>query len=218
MEGRPGELISAVYSAIVLFHAGYLELVPEGWHAFAGTAAAVALALVALANSALLQRFWPLSLAAALTALGAMLQLGIGIDLRDTVAWRALLPVNILLLYSAYARTQGKLFGRFDTNTFLYAGHALAMAAPIHYSDSRFVVSLFWGAIAVVSLVQAITHGNKVLGRSALLVFGAFAAKVLLFDLSESAPLVRIGCLVVLGVSMYVGGLLYQRVSESTKD
>lgn len=40
----------------------------------------------------------------------------------------------------------------------------------------------------------------------------ASAAKVLLFDLSNAMPLVRIGLLVILGVTLYVGGWMYRKV------
>jgi uncharacterized membrane protein len=37
-------------------------------------------------------------------------------------------------------------------------------------------------------------------------------AKVLLFDLSDSTPLVRIASLAMLGVTLYVGGWMYKKV------
>ena len=68
--------------------------------------------------------------------------------------------------------------------------------------------------MAVATLLLAIRLSNKNLGQSALFVFGAFGIKVWLFDLSGSDPIVRIGCLLVLGASLYVGGLLYQKMVE----
>jgi uncharacterized membrane protein len=50
------------------------------------------------------------------------------------------------------------------------------------------------------------------LGKSSLLIFAASAAKVLLFDLSTAAPLVRIGSLVILGVTLYAGGWMYRKM------
>jgi uncharacterized membrane protein len=43
-------------------------------------------------------------------------------------------------------------------------------------------------------------------------VFAAAAGKVLLYDLGGASPLARIVSLVVLGITFYVGGLLYQRM------
>jgi hypothetical protein len=36
----------------------------------------------------------------------------------------------------------------------------------------------------------------------------------MLFDLDNAAPLVRIGSLIVLGVTLYVGGWMYKRVDS----
>jgi uncharacterized membrane protein len=99
----------------------------------------------------------------------------------------------------------------------LYFGHLIVMAGAVHFTDSRFVVSIVWGLLAVAALIVSMTSGDRRLGRSALLVFAAFAAKVMLFDLSGTSPLVRIGSLVVLGVTMYVGGLLYQKIEARAK-
>jgi hypothetical protein len=50
------------------------------------------------------------------------------------------------------------------------------------------------------------------LARSTLGVFAAFALKVVFADLDQSGPLVRVGILVVLGVTLYAGGWIYRRV------
>ena len=69
------------------------------------------------------------------------------------------------------------------------------MGAAVQILDERLAVSIAWSGIALVSLVLA-----------------ASSAKVLLFDLSSAAPLIRIGSLLVLGVTMYVGGWMYKKV------
>jgi hypothetical protein len=58
----------------------------------------------------------------------------------------------------------------------------------------------------------ALKFRDKLLGQSSLLIFGISAAKVLFYDLASSAPLVRIGTLLVVGCSFYLGGWLYRRI------
>jgi hypothetical protein len=53
---------------------------------------------------------------------------------------------------------------------------------------------------------------DPLLGQSSLLVFAATAGKVLLYDLNGAPPVARIASLVVLGVTFYFGGLLYQKM------
>ena len=76
------------------------------------------------------------------------------------------------------------------------------------------------GVVALACLALAFQARDKLLGKSSLLIFAASAGKVLLFDLAEATPLVRIACLVVLGVTLYAGGWMYRKVdaieTEST--
>lgn len=213
-DSRPGEQVVATYAAIVLFHAGYIELVPDGWGPFTGVVVMLALAVVAYRQSGWLKRFWPLSMAAAIVALLGYARLTTGLGIEHTVGWRVLIPVYAAILYAGYWILRSRENAGIGVLASLYFGHLIVMAGAIHFSDSRFVVSIVWGLLAVAALVISITTGDRRLGRSSLLVFAAFAAKVLLFDLSGTSTLVRIGCLVVLGVTMYVGGMLYQKIDQ----
>lgn len=124
-----------------------------------------------------------------------------------------LLPLYAIVLYAAYWLVREHAEYANFTNAFLYMGHIGAMVSAIHIFKDRLAVSFFWGLLAVMCLVLALSLGNKLLGRSALFVFAASAAKVWLFDLSGATPFVRIGCLVILGITLYVGGLLYQKMA-----
>ena len=77
------------------------------------------------------------------------------------------------------------------------------------------MTSVSWGVIAVAGLVVALQLRDRTLGQSSFLVFAISGMKVLLYDLAGAAPLVRIGSLVALGMSLFVGGWLYQMLSGS---
>lgn len=66
--------------------------------------------------------------------------------------------------------------------------------------------------LAVGCIGFSLRFSDKLLGQSSLAVFAATAGKVLLYDLSGASPVTRIIGLVVLGVTFYFGGLLYQRL------
>ena len=68
------------------------------------------------------------------------------------------------------------------------------------------------GFCALACLTLAFKAQDRTLGKSSLLIFGASVVKVLLFDLDNAAPLVRIGSLIVLAVTLYVGGWMCKRV------
>src|SRR5208282_5665814 len=83
-------------------------------------------------------------------------------------------------------------------------------------------LSMVWAVFAVLILILAIWSEDRLLGQSALLIFCASGLKVLLHDLAASGSLVRVVTLIVLAVSLYVGGWLYQslvrRISEYHPD
>ena len=99
----------------------------------------------------------------------------------------------------------------------LYGGHVCIMAAALHLFSERIVESAAWGVIALACMSLALWRRDRLLGQSSLFVFGAAAVKVMLYDLGGASPLARIVSLVVLGVTFYIGGLLYQRLPAAAK-
>ena len=95
----------------------------------------------------------------------------------------------------------------------LYAAHVAAMLTVSRVLDASLLVSVFWGMIAIGSLLIALVLRDKILGQSSLLIFALSGMKVLVYDLAGSPAPVRIGTLVVLGVTLYIGGWLYQKLS-----
>ena len=124
----------------------------------------------------------------------------------------ALYVANAGLLYVAYA------FGAFARArpALLYAAHIAAMVAADRLIDTSVLVSVVWGVVAIGSLVIAVRKRDRVLAQSSFPVFAVSGLKVMALDLEGSAPLVKIGCLAVLGVSLYAGGWLYKRLGEPT--
>ena len=86
------------------------------------------------------------------------------------------------------------------------------MGVVLRSFDNALLVSLAWGALALACLLLAFRNSDQDLGKSSLFIFAASLVKVMLYDLAGAAPLVRIGSLVVVGLSLYAGGLLYKRV------
>jgi uncharacterized membrane protein len=216
-DARAGEQIVTAYAALVLVHAVYVELIPDEWRVLSGLVALLALGYVAATALSRLKRYWPLSVACGIIAYWGYQQLVAGYNIEQVVGWQILIALYAVALYTFYWHLRRPAASPAVLTTgALYLGHTAVMAGIIHLADSRLAVSIVWGLLAVVALVIAIFVSDRRLGRSSLAVFAGFAAKVLLFDLSGALPLVRIGCLVVLGVTMYAGGLLYQRIEKAT--
>jgi hypothetical protein len=206
--------ILGAYAVLVVFHAGYVELLPDRLAPWIG---------VAILPLFMLGRRWlgsDMEVVLARVAMGAVFALNYlrvlsDIGMTQVPAAGLLRWVYPVVLYVGYALTR-KEAGRLGLRMpLLYAGHLAAMVAVARFVETSFTTSVLWGAIAVAGLVVALQMRDRTLGQSSFLVFAVSGLKVLLYDLAGAAPLVRIGSLVALGVSLFVGGWLYQALIGS---
>lgn len=207
-----GEFLLWAYIAVVLFHAGYVESVPHAWAPWVAFAAVPVIAVATLRHGAGIQASWPVWVAVGVIFAINYLRMVFDTDLRSVPGRSALAIAYALQLYLGYylIRTRESVKGY--ATLVLYAGHISAMAAALHLLDERIVESTVWGVLALTCLGLSLWQRDRTLAQSSLLVFGAAAGKVLLYDLGGASPLTRIISLVVLGITFYVGGLLYQRM------
>ena len=207
-----GEFLLWAYIALVLFHAGYVESVPDAWAPWVAFAAVPAIAVVTMRHGTGMQASWPIWVAVGVVFAINYLRIVFDADLRQIPGRSALAIVYALQLYLGYYFIQQRDSLKNFAALVLYAGHICAMAAALHLIGERIVESVAWGVLALACLGLSLWQRDRVLGQSSLLVFGAAAAKVLLYDLGGASPLTRIVSLVALGITFYLGGLLYQRM------
>jgi uncharacterized membrane protein len=210
-----GELLLWSYAALVLFHAGYLESVPKQWAPWVAFVLLPILGLMRLRRASGGGAGWPIWLAVGLIFLVNYLRVILDTDVQGVPARPALAVAYALELYAAYYFVRSKEQFALVAVFVLYAGHISAMAAALHLLDTRIVESTAWALLALACLGLAWWQRDRLLGRSSLLLFGATAAKVLLYDLSGAPPVARIISLVVLGAAFYAGGLLYERIDRA---
>ena len=210
-----GEFLAWAYVALVLFHAGYIEVVPDRWAPWVAFAALPVIALATLREGAGIGAKWPVWLAAGVIFLANYLRVVFDSGLA-AVPGRTLLAVAYALeLYVGYYLTRGRPGPQAFRGLLLYAGHVSAMAAALHWLDEPIVESAAWGLIALACLGVSLWQRDRLVGQSSLLVFAAAAVKVMMYDLGGASPLARIVSLVVLGITFYAGGLLYQRLQST---
>lgn len=213
-----GRTLLSSYVALVLVHAGYIESVPAQWAPWVGLAVVPLLGAYAALRGDMKAPGTPLWFAVALIFVANYSRLFAGHsmmpEIRDVPAHDLLSLCYAAELYLAYyflrKMPSMKDMGRIA----LYAGHIAIMAWAIQIFDSRFVVSLVWGALALGCLLLSLNRRDKILGQSSLMIFAASVFKALLYDIALAAPLIRIASLLVLGASLYLGGWLYKKVGK----
>jgi uncharacterized membrane protein len=195
-----------------------LETLPQIWQPWFALALLAVLGFAATRCDLASPPVLPLVGAAALVLLINYSRVVFDVDTGRLYGEEILRVLYAVALYTAYAltrRVEGLMHYR---QVLLYAGHLAAMVAAAKLLDSDVAVSVSWSLLAVASLAIAMWLKNHDLGRSSFLVFIATSIKVLLFDLSGSPALARIVVLLVLGISLYTGGWLYQRLVQATRE
>ena len=210
--GQAARLLLAAYAALILLHAGYLESVPSQFAPWLAIILLPILGLVALWRQQQLKPWWPILAVVLLIFAINYLRVVTQFQMADVPGRHALMLLYSLELYLGYyfSRRAGMLSEL--RNPLLYAGHLCLMAFAIHFFDSRILISMSWGFLALACLLIALRFRDKMLGQSSMLLFAAAMIKVFLYDLAGSAAELRVVSLLVLGVTLYIGGWLYQKV------
>ncbi len=207
-----GRMLLQAYIALVLFHAGYVESVSHAWApwvAFILLPMAAGYGAIRNNMSASGVFIWA---AVVIIFLLNYLRIVSGIDRQAAIAPDWLSIMYAVELYAGYYWSRKSETAKSIWPLLLVGGHLAAIAAAVHIFDNRVMVSFAWGLLALTCLLLALQFKDKLLGKSSLLIFAISAGKVLIYDLSSSAPLVRIGTLLVVGCSLYVGGWLYKKI------
>lgn len=155
---------------------------------------------------------WPVWIGVGLVFLANLLRILFNEGIASTPGRPLLGFVYAALLYVGYTLARSQERSHDNAKALLYVGHLTAMIASLHVIHDQILQSVAWGVLALGCLGLSLAYRDRDLGQSSLLVFGATAAKVLLYDLSGAPPVARIIGLIVLGIMFYVGGMLYQRV------
>jgi len=207
-----GELLLWCYTALVLFHAGYIESVPKEWAPWVGFIIVPVVAAVSIREDDGFGSRWPIWVAVGMAFGVNYLRIIFDTDVQSVPAKQLLTIAYSLLLYLGYWFCRQKDLLGTATAMLLYMGHICAMAAAVHLLQEPIIESVMWGVLAIACLGLSLYVKDKLMGQSSLAVFGATAGKVLLYDLSGASTIARIIGLVVLGATFYVGGMLYQRM------
>ncbi len=207
-----GATIVGAYAALALFHAGYMELVPGDLEPWVGLLLLPAVGIYMRTRAKEAGLGWPVrALVGVIFTLNYLRVVALA-DIDDVPGHDILALLYAGELYVAYYLTRRMPTLDAFSVPALYVGHIAMLGAAVQLFDDRLVVSLAWGAVALACLALAFRMRDTTLGKSSLIVFAASAVKVFVFDLSNAEPLVRIGSLLILGATLYIGGWMYKRV------
>lgn len=107
------------------------------------------------------------------------------------------------------------LFAQKNEQRFLLlaAAHLLAIVILYQVAGGSLAVSASWLFYAVGVISYSFFLKDRVMANSALLVLGVAAGKALLYDAASAPTIVRILCLLLTGMVLYVCGFLIKKIA-----
>ncbi|MCA9506479.1 MAG: DUF2339 domain-containing protein [Myxococcales bacterium] len=213
-----GTLVSA-YASIVTTHVVFFELLPDRWQGWAAMLLPASAGLLMRRGAGMSPAWWPVYATSGLVfAFGFFEVLTTEPEHTTTPMPELLIALHAASLYVAAMLFRRQREGLFVAPVLLYAGHLALLTATVRVLDEPVAISVVWAVIAVAMLLFAVRRDDRMVGQSSLVIFLASALKVLLYDLSDAAPAIRVVVLVVLAASLYAGGWLYQRMGAQDEE
>lgn len=213
-DNKAGRTLVSAYAALVLVHAVYLNILPDGFTPWIGLALLAALPWLMrrkVGTAGLLEP-WPFMLAGGLILLFNIARILLNENMTAVPASPLLLVLYPALSYLAYWVMRSDKTVEHWAQLLLALAHLSAMTAASHLIDTPALVSVAWLVVASAALAAGFKLRDRTLGQSSLLLFLLAGLKIMLFDLADTTPLLRVGVLLVLGVSLYAGGWVYRKL------
>lgn len=217
-----GELASGSmvgsFVAVVLFHAGYLEILPEPMKPYLLLIGIVGI-LFLRSDSKNISAGW-MGPAIALILIG-LLEYGKVLIGLATGPEPGTLQIGLLatfLMLSVYLGG-GNSRLRSAAGLFLPATHLIAILSLYRVAQSHgsFGVSISWSLYAVLVLGLAFARRDWNFAKSSVMVLLLAAGKALLYDVSNAGGSVRVVCLLLTGALLYGAGFLFRVIARNER-
>jgi hypothetical protein len=219
---KGSQIIATTYSAVVFLHAGWMTLIPAEYSPLASIPVIAGCFVYFQSKRFEMKTGWPIAALGLIVFIVSNIRLFFHGQSGGEIRGADLLIILYALIpYSAFAFALARNSIRKQLLLLLYIGHINAMAAAVQLSSDRLSVSFIWATIAFVTMGIGYRVRRLHVAQSSVVVFAACCLKLLLYDLSGTTPLIRIGCLMVLGSSLYAGGWLLAKIrslSETPKN
>jgi uncharacterized membrane protein len=209
-DSRSSQGLILSLATIVIFHAGYLDLMPGGLKPYLFSAILLAaawlpgglvtrergspflipglalLAIMAIEYLSMLGRLWQISEPPLLAALAA-----------------------IAAIWTVLVQRRGLGYEQ----VLLGAAHLMALAAfyRLAAGNGSLAVSVCWLLYGAGVIVYAFRRKDELMAKSALFVLAFAAGKALLVDAARAPTILRILCLLLTGAVLYACGLLMRK-------
>lgn len=200
------------FLAIVLFHSGYLELLPDAGKPWLFSAIVVCLALMPKHIN-----FYNTAKKNIQIIPTLVIAIVLAIEYGRMLLHFEIYDLNLFLATLAASASIWLLFiKRMGSYIIICAAHILAITALYEFTHdiSSLAVSVAWLVYGGMVIIAGFMRKDKMMANSALIVLGVATLKVFLLDVAAAPTIIRILCLLVTGAVLYGSGFLMRKISK----
>jgi len=201
------------FLAVVLFHSGYLQIIPDRSKPWL-----LPLILLASYLSEKKKSLPRISIVIRymLAAVALLEFLRICFNLLSDSSLINVVPAIITVALGLFYYTQGSRLLKSMDGVFLGLVHLLSVMSlyRVAFDYGSLAVSLSWGFYSLIILSYGYLRRDAVICKSSLMVLGITSLKALLYDANQAASGVRIFTLIVTGIILYASGYMFKKISS----
>lgn len=200
------------FLAVVLFHSGYLQIVPNARKPWLLPLIILGTYLSEKRNDlpgvSKIIRF-------VFGAIALLEFLRICFNLVSDSNLINVVPAAVTIVLGMFYYSRGSRLIKNIEGLYLGLVHLLCVLAlyRIVYDMGSLLVSLTWGVYALVILFYGYVKRDPIISKSSLMVLGIASLKALLYDANQAPSSVRILALIVTGAVLYTSGLMFKKIS-----
>jgi hypothetical protein len=206
-QSEAGALMVSTLAGILVFHAyNAAPGITDQIQCYIGLCILPIFALAQLSKFPF-KKFWPLPAALSLIAINAA-SLAL---ISERVPFGAAL-VFAAEIYAVFVALRQLPQRQSAMLLLLYIGHIYSMIALYKAINHEIKTSVVWGLLAVGWFVYAKYIKSPKVAQAALILYSAAGFKLIVLDLGNSEPVVKIVALIIVGAAFFFGGWIYQRI------
>lgn len=199
------------FLSIVVFHSGYLQLMPA-----AGKPWLLPIIVIGLYASKLQSQKISLPLKFLFGMIALVEYLSICFKLLTESSLQTVINSAVTIIVGFLLHS--KIYKSIEDKESLFLGllHSLTIITlyRLSYDYGTFMVSLVWGLYSLIILGFGYLKRQKTLAKSSLIVLVVASLKALTYDVGQSSTENRIGALIFTGAILYGAGYLFQKISK----
>lgn len=207
------------FVAVVLFHSGYIELLPTDAKPWLFVVIVLGLAFMPAkyARKETNPLFYFPIFMLILAILGIeYTRMVLDLYSFQTISWPAIV-VSVVSIWLMYIY-QNKFINKDESYGYalLGAAHLMVILALYRLADAHgsLAISFSWLIYAIAIIAFAFIRKDKIMANSALLVLFLAAGKALLYDAASAPTIVRILCLLLTGIVLYGCGFIFKKIAN----